>query len=324
MLKTKFKMEDLIDKKILEDKLNLYYSNPEDPEPMWDFNKQTGQDVLDFCLKTFNNEDLFTGIMKYVSLTNREAEHYLTKPNISDFDMEQLREEELYNEELDKFNMKLSALLQDSKEAEKNLSIFEPAYSLLGKSDSKYSVVHQIYLLVGGDYNSVNLLYNDLKTKFSEFIPKEYIASSANAISQDLSEMSSVNTKISSKVEEITAKKTFKDQWAYEQWLLQNDDLLLNTGKIDGHHINKMLLSLNANEYDVFSKFLQEFSIEKSKTDALLNYVSEHLLTPNLKFYQIKNEIKDIVNTDQNRIFKFMEKLNSVTKDEKSIQSMKI
>lgn len=135
-----------------------------------------------------------------------------------------------------------------------------------------------------------------------------------------------LNTESKNRLEEIQnkIKPQFPDQYAYEQWLLQNNDLLHNPGFLLSHHVNKIIISVQLNQYDDFKKFLQENGLDKNKSEKLLDYVSKNLLKPDSEIFKIKEEIREIFNKNQPSIYNFMVKLNDICKHDKKDVSLKI
>lgn len=135
--------------------LNAYYQNEENLEPMWDFNHQAGQKILDFCIETQNNKEVFEAVLDYYTVIISPV----VEPDVRDYDLEVLGDEELYNKNVASYNI-------ESEE-------FDIAYKNAMNELNRLGV-SEIDLPIDGDseIDSIRTLKKDLESQFSHLVPK--------------------------------------------------------------------------------------------------------------------------------------------------------
>lgn len=152
------------EKELLIERLTYWYSDPNNIESMWDFNTPNGQRILEFCLERIDDDEYFNAVINYFTIDFPE------EPDIRYYDMEQLGEEELFNERMQAFKKELEI-------QEKNYEVVMGDIKRLGISVNTLD-----NLQLHGNLQSVINLRNNLQTIFSDLIPQEYRFSISKSI----------------------------------------------------------------------------------------------------------------------------------------------
>ncbi|PWN59566.1 hypothetical protein [Chryseobacterium oncorhynchi] len=137
--------------------LNAYYQNEENPEPMWDFNHSAGQKILDFCIETQNKEEVFEAVLNFYTVIGDP----IVEPDVRDYDLEVLGDEELYNKHVASYNIKSAE--------------FEIAYNNAINELNRLGI-SEIDLPIDGDreIEAIRTLKKDLDTQFVHLVPAVY------------------------------------------------------------------------------------------------------------------------------------------------------